>query len=155
MGSGLLLVPIHTDGEEYTLEGTLVSGRPPALENLSSSSQEGLFPSVFGAKTPFLDFSITFQPLLHLNCWYCTEKCLGSSKCCWRTNLDGQGDFFFFSQCYPPKSSCASRAELPDHQQNPSLPGPRMQIYIHPLHGLRWTASGKAGGSNAELMLQG
>ena len=96
MGSGLLLVPIHTDGEEYTLEGTLVSGRPPALENLSSSSQEGLFPSVFGAKTPFLDFSITFQPLLHLNCWYCTEKCLGSSKCCWRTNLDGQGDFFFF-----------------------------------------------------------
>lgn len=61
MGSNLLSVTIHTDSEEYTLEGALRSGRPPALENLSSSSQEGLFPSVFGAKTPFLDLNI---PLL-------------------------------------------------------------------------------------------
>lgn len=31
----------------------------PALENLVSSPQEGLFPSIFGAKTPFLGLDIT------------------------------------------------------------------------------------------------
>lgn len=44
--------------------------------------------------------------------------------------------FFSFFQCYTPKSSCTSGLELPDHQQDPFLPGPKMQIYIQPLHGL-------------------
>jgi len=61
MGSGLLFVPVHTDDEEYTLEGTLRSERPPALVNSSSFSQEGLFPSVLGANTRFLDLNITLQ----------------------------------------------------------------------------------------------
>lgn len=57
MGSGLFSVPIHTGGEEHTLEGTVKCKNPPALENWISSSLERLFlhryaPNTDGNKDP-------------------------------------------------------------------------------------------------------
>lgn len=84
----------------------------PALENLGSSSQEGPFPSIFGAKTPFLGAWISPpNPLPHQSCWNCAEKHLSSWEC-WGTDLDGQGDLVFNTNTW----SCSSGHNC--HQQD-------------------------------------
>lgn len=106
------MVPVHTDGVEYTLEGTLRSERCPALENLSFSSQEGLFPPVFGAKKPFP--GLEYHPATHFFTWTAgtvQESVSVPGNVVGGPTLVAKTIFSFSIQCYTPKSSCTPGAE--------------------------------------------